>query len=94
MSPPLQSPLRREDERLLTGRARYVDNVHLDRMAHGVFIRSPMAHAEIVAIDASAALAAGALCVLPGASSIQRQAVGHPLLAFEHPRRNAEVPSG
>ena len=66
MSPPLQSPLRREDERLLTGRARYVDNVHLDRMAHGVFIRSPMAHAEIVAIDASAALAAGALCVITG----------------------------
>ena len=64
MNPPLKSPLRREDERLLTGRARYVDNVHLDRMVHGVFIRSPMAHAEIVSIDVDAALAAGALCVL------------------------------
>ena len=33
-------------------------------MVHGVFIRSPMAHAEIVSIDVDAALAAGALCVL------------------------------
>ncbi|HEY6993693.1 MAG TPA: xanthine dehydrogenase family protein molybdopterin-binding subunit [Xanthobacteraceae bacterium] len=59
-----QSPLRREDAGLLRGRARFVDNVHLDRMAHGAFVRSPFAHAEIVAIDAARALAAGALVVL------------------------------
>ena len=41
MNPAMKSPLRREDERLLTGRARYVDNVHLDRMVHGVFFRCP-----------------------------------------------------
>ena len=57
-------PLRREDDRLLRGAGRYVDNVHLDRMAHGVFIRSPIAHARIVSINPSRALAAGALCVL------------------------------
>jgi carbon-monoxide dehydrogenase large subunit len=56
--------LRREDRRLLTGRARFTDDVHLDRMLHGVFIRSPHAHAEIAGIDASAALAAGARLVL------------------------------
>jgi carbon-monoxide dehydrogenase large subunit len=56
-----QSPLRKEDARLLRGGARFVDNVHLDRMAHGAFVRSPVAHAEIVSIDASRALAAGAL---------------------------------
>lgn len=56
--------LRREDARLLAGRARFVDDLHLDRMVQGVFIRSPMAHAEILGIDASAALAAGALLVL------------------------------
>jgi aerobic carbon-monoxide dehydrogenase large subunit len=33
-------------------------------MVHGVFIRSPLAHAEIASIDDSEALAAGALCVL------------------------------
>jgi carbon-monoxide dehydrogenase large subunit len=59
-----QSPHRKEDYRLLTGRGRFADDVHLDRMVEGVFIRSPMAHAEIVGIDASAAIEAGALLVL------------------------------
>ena len=59
-----QSPLRKEDARLLRGGARFVDNVRLDRMAHGAFVRSPFAHAEIVAIDGARALAAGALAVL------------------------------
>src|SRR5262249_53374386 len=46
------------------GGARFVDNVHLPRMLHGAFVRSPFAHAEIVAVDAARALAAGALAVL------------------------------
>jgi aerobic carbon-monoxide dehydrogenase large subunit len=58
------SPLRREDARLLRGAGRYIDNLHADRMVEGVFIRSPMAHARIVSIDASEAIAGGALCVL------------------------------
>lgn len=58
------SPLRKEDERLLLGGGRYVDNLHLDRMVHGVFVRSPIAHAKIVSIDPAAALAAGALAVI------------------------------
>ena len=57
-------PLRKEDSRLLRGAARFVDDVHLDRMAHGAFVRSPMPHADILAIDASRARAAGALAVL------------------------------
>ena len=56
--------LRREDRRLLTGRARFVDDVHLDGMVQGVFIRSPFAHAEITGIDVGPALRAGALAVL------------------------------
>ncbi|MGZ0247701.1 MAG: hypothetical protein ACKVH1_17380, partial [Alphaproteobacteria bacterium] len=46
------------------GRATFTDDVHLDRMVHAVFIRSPMAHAEIVGIDIEPALAAGALAVI------------------------------
>ena len=62
---PIGRPVpRREDARLLRGRARFVDDVHLERMLHGVFVRSPHPHAEIGAIDASAALAAGARLVL------------------------------
>ncbi len=56
-------PLRSEDVRLLRGRARFVDNVHLDRMAHGAFVRSPVAHGRIVSIDPRPALEAGAIAV-------------------------------
>ena len=55
---------RREDARLLRGRARFVDDFRLGRMLHGVFVRSPHPHAELGAIDAEAALAAGARLVL------------------------------
>ena len=55
---------RPEETRLLRGRARFVDDVRLGGMAHAVFVRSPVAHAEIVSIDPSRALAAGALLVL------------------------------
>ena len=47
------SPRRKEDARLLRGRGRFVDNVHLDRMVHGAFVRSSLAHADIVSIDTS-----------------------------------------
>jgi carbon-monoxide dehydrogenase large subunit len=62
-----KSPLRKEDKRFLTGRARFTDDCHLDRLVEGIFIRSPMPHAEIVSIDASAAMEAGALLVLAAA---------------------------
>ena len=62
MSERMQSPRRREDKRLLTGRARYVDNLHFDRMVHGTFIRSPMAHAEIVSVDSSQSQRAPSAC--------------------------------
>ena len=62
---PIGRPVaRKEDMRLLRGRACFVDDLHLDRMLHGVFVRSPHPHAEIGAIDPSAALAAGARMVL------------------------------
>lgn len=48
---------RNEDPRLLTGRALFVDDVHLPYMAHVAFVRSPYAHARLGEIDASEALA-------------------------------------
>ena len=47
---------RNEDPRLLTGRALFVDDVHLENMVHAAFVRSPYAHARLGDIDASAAL--------------------------------------
>jgi aerobic carbon-monoxide dehydrogenase large subunit len=42
-------------DRLMQGRGLYVSDIELPRMAHAVFLRSPHAHARIVAIDASTA---------------------------------------
>ena len=59
---------RREDIRFLTGAGRYLDDVTLDGMAHGLVLRSPHAHARIANIDTTAALGApGVLAVLTGA---------------------------
>ena len=61
-------PVRRvEDERFLTGRGRYVDDLVLPRQAYGVVVYSPHAHALIKRVDAARAKAApGVLCVLTG----------------------------
>jgi aerobic carbon-monoxide dehydrogenase large subunit len=48
--------LRVEDPALLTGRARFVDDVKLPGLLHAAFVRSPHAHARLGAIDMSAAL--------------------------------------
>lgn len=47
---------RREDLRLLRGRGRYVDDIHVEGQLHAVILRSPWAHGRIRSIDVSAAL--------------------------------------
>jgi aerobic carbon-monoxide dehydrogenase large subunit len=48
---------RREDARLLSGRGRYVDDVHLDGMLHAALFRSSRAHGRVRSIDVAAASA-------------------------------------
>src|SRR5690349_1504463 len=48
---------RNEDAKLLTGRAMFVDDVHLDGMLHVAFLRSEHAHAKLKRLDVSAARA-------------------------------------
>jgi len=47
---------RREDPRLITGQATYVDDVKLTGMLHMAVLRSPYGHARITGIDVTAAL--------------------------------------
>ncbi len=47
-----------EDEALLKGGGRFVDDLHLPNMLEAAFVRSPLAHAKITSIDVSAARAA------------------------------------
>ncbi len=64
-------PVRRvEDQRFLTGRGRYVDDLQLEHQAYGAVVASPHAHARIRGIDVRAAAAApGVLCVLTAADA-------------------------
>jgi aerobic carbon-monoxide dehydrogenase large subunit len=59
---------RKEDFRLLTGRGCFGDDIALAGMAHAAIVRSPYAHARLVSIDKTAALAAPRVfAVLTGA---------------------------
>ena len=93
-----QGVSRFEDPRLLRGAGRYVDDIKLAGMAHGVVVRSQHAHARIKSLDVSAAKAApGVLCVLtaadfkaagwgdlPGHGGLKRRD-GSPMLKTHYP---------
>jgi carbon-monoxide dehydrogenase large subunit len=90
---------RKEDQRLITGRTKWTDNIQLQGMQHLAMVRSPFAHATITGIDTSAAKASpGVLAVLTGAEvkDIQgamanawpitedQKAPVHPAIAVDH----------
>ena len=58
---------RLEDDRMLTGRGKYVSDWNLAGQAYGHFVRSDRAHADLVSLDATAARAhPGVLGVFTG----------------------------
>ena len=58
---------RKEDFRFVTGQGRYLDDIAIPNCLHAHFVRSPHAHARIVAIDCEAARAAeGVVAVVTG----------------------------
>jgi aerobic carbon-monoxide dehydrogenase large subunit len=59
-----QSRRRKEDQRLITGRTRWTDNITLPGMLHLAMVRSPFAHANITSIDTSAAQAADGVALV------------------------------
>ena len=93
---------RREDPRLITGAATYVDDVKLPGLTYAAILRSPYAHARITAVNVSEARKApGVIAVYTGADIKDRVAPvpcawnppncdlkvpAHPLLAFEKVR--------
>src|SRR5579871_3757523 len=59
---------RLEDPRFITGRGRFVDDIVLPHLCHGVLVMSPHAHARIKTVDTTKAKAApGVLAVLTAA---------------------------
>ena len=55
---------RKEDRRFLIGAGCYIDDIEVPGVLHACFVRSPHAHARIVAIDAEAARA------MPGVAAV------------------------
>ena len=63
--------VRKEDERLTTGRGRFSDDFSVDGQAFAVMVRSPYPHARILGVDAASAKAMpGVLGVLSGADCL------------------------
>jgi carbon-monoxide dehydrogenase large subunit len=93
---------RREDRRLLTGNGRFVADLVLPRMLHAVFVRSPVAHAAIRAVDLTRARAApgvalawnGAdlLAKLPPVPATQLSLPRKWTTAVQHAFRNPQQP--
>jgi aerobic carbon-monoxide dehydrogenase large subunit len=78
-SPIGKSLQRREDVRFLTGAGQYTDDVLLPGQTHGVFLRSPYAHARIKSIDLKAAKAApGVIAIFTGSDLAEAKVGGLP----------------
>ncbi|WP_284743620.1 xanthine dehydrogenase family protein molybdopterin-binding subunit [Amycolatopsis sp. RTGN1] len=74
-----KSRRRKEDERLITGRTRWTDNIALPGMLHMAVLRSPFAHAKIVSIDTSAAKGASGVVAVYTAKDLDPDgAIGMP----------------
>jgi len=97
---------RKEDQRLITGRTRFTDNLSLSGMLHLGMVRSSAAHARITAVDTSAAKASpGVVAVLTGGDLADKQgslpnawpitddqmAPNHPAVAVDHVNFAGEV---
>ena len=67
---------RAEDERFVTGRGRYLDDLALPRQAWGCVVRSPHAHAEIGVIETKAALAMPGVYAVYTAADLAAAGIG------------------
>jgi aerobic carbon-monoxide dehydrogenase large subunit len=71
-----QYPLRREDQRLITGRGRFTDDFSVEGQAYAAFVRSDFAHGLIKKIDVKGAQTApGVIGILTG-EDLHRAGVG------------------
>jgi aerobic carbon-monoxide dehydrogenase large subunit len=86
---------RLEDQALLTGAGRFIDDLELPGAAHAVFVRSPQVHARVLSLDVSPALAAkGVLGVF---TAVDLRAAGIGPMRVTVPQKNRDgraVPEG
>ncbi|WP_160121849.1 xanthine dehydrogenase family protein molybdopterin-binding subunit [Rhodovarius lipocyclicus] len=91
-----KSVRRREDQRLLRGQGRYVADLAVPDALEAAFLRSPHAHARIVAIDTAAARAMpGVVAIFTGADQRADHVGSLPcgwVVRDRHGKPNAEPP--
>ncbi|MDX1432945.1 MAG: xanthine dehydrogenase family protein molybdopterin-binding subunit [Gammaproteobacteria bacterium] len=81
-----------EDHALVTGRGRFVDDIHLPDALHAAMVRAPYAHARITGIDAAAALALDGVHAVLSARDLPAELRERPIPllqpnpAIRHPR--------
>jgi carbon-monoxide dehydrogenase large subunit len=83
-----QSVRREEDPRLLTGKGRYVDDMKEIDEARGFVLRSPHAHARIIALDARRAVAAPGVLAVLTAEDLRGRGLGALAPGVRRKRRN------
>jgi len=72
---------RKEDPRFIKGQGTFIDDIALPGMLHGAILRSPLAHARIVSVDATAARGHPmVVAVLTGADLAERGLAWMPTL--------------
>jgi carbon-monoxide dehydrogenase large subunit len=70
-------PVRRvEDQRFITGKGRYADDISLPGQVYGVFLRSPHAHAKILKIDTAAAKSAPGVLAVYTVADLKAAGIG------------------
>ena len=84
---------RKEDEWLLRGAGRFLDDVAIDDLAYATLLRSPHAHAEICSIDIERAAATPGVIAIATAADIDADGFGalkcHYLKLLDHTGHSA-----
>jgi carbon-monoxide dehydrogenase large subunit len=78
-------PYRIEDDRLITGRGTFTDDVSRTHELHMVVVRSPHAHARIVSMDLSEAAASPGVRAVATAADLRRDGVRAHDVFVKHP---------
>ena len=82
-------PVRRvEDAALVTGHGRFVDDIELDRQAHGYVLRSPLGAARIISIDVSTASTLPGVLKILTAADIEAKAKNFVPAMVQMPNRD------
>ncbi len=75
---------RKEDPRFIRGKGQYVDDIVLPGMLHSAILRAPVAHARLVSIDTTRALAhPGVVAVITGKDLIPLKLAWAPTLSAD-----------